>query len=241
MTEGHAAVHAPPGLLPAGSSRQGLGEFRPVVQPLGLRALRPAPSRGHSRKPVDLAQGASPPPRAARRRRRRRTHGRATRLQDALVVGGQHLHEVRDQVLPVVEHPPRQRTPGVPEVVFHQPVDQPDVRLVHQRLELHHGGVAARAEAPLAVEDEGQAAAHPGARSCARSARAPPPHRRSCTRSRGRPRPPPPPSHRCCGPRSAHRPGRRRRARRRSRRRGRCCPPPRFPRARSGWLPEGGR
>jgi hypothetical protein len=40
-------------------------------------------------------------------------------------------------------------------MVLHQPVDEPDVRLVHQRLELHHVGVAPVAEAPLAVEDEG--------------------------------------------------------------------------------------
>jgi len=62
----------------------------------------------------------------------------------------------------VVEHPTRDGAPGVPEMVFHQAVDQPDVRLVHQRLELHHVGVAPIAEAALAIEDEGHSSAHAG-------------------------------------------------------------------------------
>src|SRR4029077_2053907 len=63
----------------------------------------------------------------------------------------------------VVEHPPCDLAPGVPEVILHQAVDQPDVRLVDQRLQLHHVDVASLAEAPLAVEHEGHPAAHPRA------------------------------------------------------------------------------
>ena len=74
-------------------------------------------------------------------------------LEDALVVAGEHLHEARHHVLPVVEHAPREGALRELLVRLDHPVDEPDVALVDERLELAR--VAAHAAAVARRLDRG--------------------------------------------------------------------------------------
>src|SRR3954452_17240867 len=81
-------------------------------------------------------------------------------LEHALVVGGEHLDELRRQRLPLVEDAPADRRIGARDVLGDEVADLDRVALVDRAEVVRERGVDLGAEGAVLVEHEGQAAAH---------------------------------------------------------------------------------